>query len=484
MLIKYFNKIKSKYVGLSISAKAALWFLFCSILQKCISFITVPLFTRLLTTEQYGQYSLYNSWLLIFQIITTLQLTGGVFNKGMSKFGNDKDCFTSSMQGLTSLITIVCFVVYLFFHNTINRFTDLSTFITVAMFAELLVSPAMTFWMIRQRYDFNYISVIIASIGFALANPCIGLLAVYLSEEKGIARIISCILVQVVFGVFFYIVNLVHGKKLVCFRYWKFAIAFNLPLIPHYISTYILSQADRIMIQKYCGYSDAGIYSVAYSLALVMSVITSSINQALVPWVYRELEEKHISRINAQLNRISIFISFVIICFICFAPELIDILGGAEYASAVYAIPPIAVSLLFTFLYTLYGNIEFYYDANKFTMCVSGGGAILNIVLNAIFIPIFGYVAASYTTMICYFVFCYSHYFYMCYIMKKHGDPCVFNTKFILLLGCLLTLCGSAFSVVYKSTPVRYSIIIVALAILLGKRNDVVNMIEDMKKKV
>ena len=53
--------ITSKYRSLSIQARAALWFTICSFLQNGISFITVPIFTRLMSTEEYGTYTVYLS---------------------------------------------------------------------------------------------------------------------------------------------------------------------------------------------------------------------------------------------------------------------------------------------------------------------------------------------------------------------------------------------------------------------------------------
>ena len=72
------NKIKKFYNNMSIATKAALWFVFCNIMQKGISTITVPLFTRLLTTAEYGTYSLYISWFNILTIVTSLNLYYGV----------------------------------------------------------------------------------------------------------------------------------------------------------------------------------------------------------------------------------------------------------------------------------------------------------------------------------------------------------------------------------------------------------------------
>ena len=78
-------KIRGIYNKLNIGIKAAIWFMFCNIIQKGITMLTVPIFTRLLSTEEYGIYSVYQSWYSILTIITTLYLFGGFYNKGMVK---------------------------------------------------------------------------------------------------------------------------------------------------------------------------------------------------------------------------------------------------------------------------------------------------------------------------------------------------------------------------------------------------------------
>ena len=80
------QKLLNKYRGLSLVAKATIWYMICSVLQKGISVITTPIFTRLLTTEEYGLYSVYVSWESIFIIFVSLRLDYTVFNKGMSKY--------------------------------------------------------------------------------------------------------------------------------------------------------------------------------------------------------------------------------------------------------------------------------------------------------------------------------------------------------------------------------------------------------------
>ena len=85
------NKIIQKYKNSNVAIKAALWFTICNLLQKGITMISMPIFTRLLSTEQYGVLTIYNSWYSIISIIVTLNLAGGVIFNAMTKYEDDKD---------------------------------------------------------------------------------------------------------------------------------------------------------------------------------------------------------------------------------------------------------------------------------------------------------------------------------------------------------------------------------------------------------
>nr|WP_304358187.1 oligosaccharide flippase family protein [Clostridium paraputrificum] len=463
---------------LPVAMKATLAFLFCNIIQKSISLITVPIFTRMLTTEQFGLYSVYTSWLSIFTLITTLNLNFGVFNKGMTKFKKDKDGYTLTMQTLTTIITTIVLIIYLIFRNSINAITELSTFITLAMLVELYFTPAISFWLIRQRYDFKYKMVIIITLMISVGNALLGVFAVIMSDDKGIARILSCVIIQICFGLGLYIYNLIKGKKIFNWKYARFALVFNIPLIPHYMSTYILDQSDRIIIQKLCGVADAGIYSVAYSAATVIKIVTNSINNSLIPWQYRKLENKEYSELENKTFPIICTIAAILIVFVAFAPEVMKILASKEYYGAVKVIPPVACSTFFIFLYGLFGNIEFFYDANKFTMYISILGAIVNIVLNYLFIPKLGFIAAAYTTLICYIIFTLLHYIYMNKVTKKKIGIVIFNSKKIFIVSFLFTLGSLVMSLLYENIIIRYLIIILVMTIMIKN----INLLRDKVK--
>ena len=199
-----------------------------------------------------------------------------------------------------------------------------------------------------------------------------------------------------------------------------------------------------------------------------------------------EMEKKNNN--NKYIGKSSmIIISLVgVLCMavILFAPELIRILGTEEYLAAIWVIPPVALSVLFIFIYCCFANVEFYFEQKKQILIGSLMSATLNVVLNMLFIPRFGFVAAGYTTLICYIAFAIFHYISMKKVCLKQKFDCPFNGKHILLLSVAFVICGVATNALYLNDIIRYIVIIAICAVVLVvgyKNKDIIRTV--IKKK-
>ncbi len=476
------DKLKERFTNMSAPAKAAIFFTLCNILQKGISLISAPIFTRLLTTQQYGVYTIYNSWYSIISIFATFNLSYGVFLTGLTKFEKDRERFTSALMGLSTTITGVLFVIYLLFKDFWNNLFELSTLIMVAMFTEMFFVPAFYFWSNIQRNTYKYKALVAITLGMSIANPLIGIVAVLLSEHKAEARIITSVFVQVCVGLVFYILQAYRGKKLYVKKYWKYALAFNIPLIPHYLSMTALQQADRVMIGRMEGATQAAIYGIAYTVSTLMTLITQAINNSFTPFTYQSLKAEKYKDIGKIANLLLVLVGSGCICAMAFGPEIIRIFAPKEYYEAIWIIPPVSASVYFMFLYPLFGNIEFYFAKTKFTMLASCGGAVANIILNYIFIKRFGYLAAGYTTLVCYILFAVLHFIAYNNIRKtKLNQEVVYNIKFIIFFSMIVLIVMGFVLTIYNSYIVRYLLILVICILLFLNRKKIIKLLKEQK---
>lgn len=465
-----------------VQAKASLWYTICNILQRGISFIIIPVYVRVLTAAEYGKYSVFQSWKEILVIFATLNLYCGVFTKAMVDYEDDRERYTSSMQGLSTLLTSGLLLVYLVARNFWNRFFEMDTITMLLLFAYFIFYPAFTFWSVRQRVEYKYAKMVLVTLIASVITPVISIFLLLVTDLRENAVIWGFLLVQCVVGGFFYIMQFVKGKVFCIEEYWSKALKFNIPLIPHYLSLVVLGQADRIMIQNYCGSDKAGIYNLAYQVSMIMNVFVSAINNSLVPWSYEKLKTKQYKVIKEISEKLCLLVAVMTACVIIVAPEIIMILGTEEYKEAVFVIPAVAISVYFTFCYGLFSTVEFYYSATKFVMVASVIGALLNVVLNAIFIPIFGFIAAGYTTLVCYLVFMIMHYLFMRKICKREikGEQ-IYDLRFVVISSGIICLCGLACVMVYDIWVIRYCIIALAVVVVALKKDKIIEIIKILK---
>lgn len=476
--------IKQKYMNLSAPIKASLWFTVCNALQKGIALLSTPIFTRMLTTEQYGMYTIYQSWYAIISIIATLNLSYGVFNNGMTKFPDDRPRFVSAMQGLSITATIIVSIVYFSAMNFWSRVLDLAPIIMIAMLIELITLPSFQYWSAEQRYNYKYRKLVAVTIILSLASPLLGILAVYNTEFKAEARIISYVAVQAIVGIVFMIYIFARKRTFFDKKYWRYGLKFNIPLIPHYLSTQVLSQADRIMIKKLVSESKAAIYGVANTISMMMLIVTSAINSSFIPYTYKELKEKKYDGIRRTANFLLILVGMACILAMAFCPEIIWLFASKEYYEAIWVMPPIAAAVYFMFLYPLFANIEFYFEKTNFVAVASAIAAVTNLILNYIFINRYGYYAAGYTTLVCYIVYSAAHYFFHRRVMKKFIPEVkqIYDMKFVLLMSVVVIGAMLVMLVLYNHIIIRYAVIVALLLAAFLMRKRIIAGLKALKK--
>ena len=234
------KKAIRKYTELPVPVKASLWFMMCSVVQKGISFFTTPIFTRLMTTEQFGQFTLYNSWVPIICIFATLNLQYGSFNTAQIKFSDDRKAYTSSTQGLVTLLCGLMLVLFFLFRNTLSSLLELPVVILLTMVAHVWGQFVVNLWLSNRRFDYNYKAMVAFILPTSVLSQVVSLVCVIGSADKGYARILGMAIIEFLLGIIIYIYNHKQGKKFCVKQYWKFALGFNLPLIPYYLSQIVV----------------------------------------------------------------------------------------------------------------------------------------------------------------------------------------------------------------------------------------------------
>lgn len=471
----------TKYKKLPIQIKASFWFFICAFLQKAIGTISTPIFTRLMTPAEYGQFNVFNSWLGIIGILITLCLFYGVYMQGLVKFDRRREIFSSSMQWLTLILVLLWTIIYAIGYRFFNSLLSVTMPQMICMFLLIWLGAVFSFWASEQRVDYRYKFLVTISLIASFLQPLVGILFVISSTDKVMARILGLVLVDLICFSWMFFYQMHKGKYKISFTFCKYALAFNIPLVPHYLSQVVLASSDRIMIGKMVGDSQAGIYSLAYSVALVMTLFNTALGQTIAPWIYKKIKAKNISKISHVIYSLLIFIAVVNLVLIIFAPEIIAIFAPKTYYEAIWTIPPVAMSVYLMFCYDAFAKFAFYYEKTTYIMLASIIGAIANIALNYWLIPIFGYIVAGYTTLICYVLYVLFHYIFMNKICDKYCDKIrPYNTKIILLITVIFFALALSCLFIYDHMLIRYCIIFLCFFVLIIKCKPILNFFQNL----
>lgn len=470
----FFNKIIKKYRHMSVEMKAAAWYAVGNIIQKIAPWLVMAILTHYLATEEYGIYSIFMSWLEIFEIIITLRIYSNGYVAGLVRDDENRTTYTATMQSLSVILIMVWMLMYLIFHKSINYATGISTPLSIMMICSFIGTISFGLWSSRQRVDNQYKKMLLAIIVYGLIGPIIGALTVFLDLNNPIFYVIATrTVIQLIVVVPFFVSNYKGSSALWKKNFVVDALKYNLPLMPYYLSMILLNHSDRLMIQKIDGYEDAALYSVSYSAAMVIFVISGALNLSLQSWLFKELKIKDCSRDKSRLITVgTIIVAFCAVVEIILAPELILILGGKKYLEAIWVMPPLAISVVVMYIYQQYANVLFYYKKTKFVLFASVFAAVCNIILNAIFIPIFGYVSGGYTSLVSYLIVMILYFMFSkkeCSANKIQMRN-YFNTKLQMIILGGTSVIALAMVAVYKNIAARYLLALIMFIFLIATR--------------
>ncbi|HBX22982.1 MAG TPA: polysaccharide biosynthesis protein [Desulfotomaculum sp.] len=448
------NFLKSKNVI------AGSFYLIGNLFNKAIAFLTVPIFTRLMSTSDYGIVNTYMSWVSILSLVVGLSL-GNSIRSAYMDFKEDLDGYISSIFFLALLnfvvsSTVIILIAYYFLEQ-----------VDIILVVLCLVQSFMTFVIntitIKYMLAMEYIK---KTLLLALPNIVIVILSVVfllnMDSYKYLGRIVPYVAVLSILGTFYLVKFFVVGKNFIKKTYWSYAIGLSIPLILHGLSVNILRTSDRTMITVFQSASETGIYSLVYNLSMVALVVTTSLESVWIPWFNKKMQNNDKTIIN---KHVKMYIEIVLVAFLSLlmiSPEVLIVMAPREYWVGIVLIAPILLGCFFMFLYSISVNLEFYYKSTKIIAINTIIAASLNLALNFAFIPLYGAMAAAITTVVAYVVSFGIHY---CAARKLDNQlfPFKIYTKPILIMciGVFISYLLIDYAII------RWSIALIGLLIYL-----------------
>ncbi len=435
-----------------INVKATFYFGIAAFSISGLKYFTTPIFTRLLTTSEYGVINIYNSWLTILSVIMSVTLTNpGILNVGLYEHKNERWKFLSSMLGLITAVSLGIFVVYFALRKQVNSWVGIPSSLMILMLLTGMIQPATELWTMKQRYEYNYKITLLVTVGSALVAQLVSIALVMYCKDKEAnlaeVRLWSAGIVNLLVALVLYFYILSKGRNFYDPPLWKSTLIFAIPLIPHYVSFVVLNGTDKIMIGKMVGIDKAGIYGLVSILSSIGILFWRALMIAFSPFVNAKLGERAFKEIREAVKPLWMFVGAFCILGSIIAPEFIKIFATDDYLEGIYIIPPIAAGIFTYSMYDAFAAVSFFHKKSVNIMLASFTAAVTNIILNYVAIKRFGYVAAGYTTYVSHVILILMHYFNIAKIEKEK----VYDDKVIVLTLSVVTLACLACNFLYKA---------------------------------
>ena len=440
-----------------------------NILIKGINILALPIFSRILSTEEFGVFNVFMSYDAILSVIIGFALHSSIRSAKM-QFKERIHEYTASVTILYFLNTLLLTVLVILFGRPIS---GLLGFKEPILYMLIIYSAGSALIMLYNTWvslDYSYGKYLL--VAFINSIGTIGLslflISAVFSEQKDTGRILGSTIVVGALTIYLLIEIYRKAKPKYNREFWKYGLKYSLPIVPHGVSQILLAQFDRITIRNVIGDAAAGIYSLAGNIKLILTVITSSISAAWTTWFFEKMEEKAYKEIRQRASQLAVFFSILAIGLMALTPELIYLLGGKAYDQAKFVAIPMVLDALILFFYDLIVSGEYYTKNTVFIMLGTILAAALNVVLNLIFIPRYGFVSAAYTTLAAYLCYLFLHIF----ISRKLVGFYIIPLKRMLLLGGFCGILAAVDLLLIESLLLRWGIcaaVVIPMTLLLLK---------------
>lgn len=393
----------------SLALKAGIFYIIGQLFIRGITFLTTPIYTRLLSTAQYGEIRVYESWLLIMVPIMSLCLWKSV-DRAKYDMGEKYNAYVSSVQTLSYFSILGFFVLCMIFRAPVQKFWGMSDVMFFMAFLYVFGYTSILFMQRREKQMMRYKASIFITMVTIVPATILSILLIYWGRVNGYLnklvelRVWGFYIPQVVGGFLVAILLWKQGKKFIQIEYWKYALEYSLPLIPEALSIQIMNQADKIMIQFLVGYEYTGIFALGTTISFIIWIVEDSVWNAFLPWMYEKISRNETDDIEKPWTILMHGFGILSWFLVVLAPEIVAILGSKEYHMAIFLIAPMVTGTLLRFYSYIYTAIQNYYKKTAYVAAGTIVTMVINVILNYICIIQFGYMAAAYTTAISYFI--------------------------------------------------------------------------------
>lgn len=474
------NKL-GKQLDNRLAFKSGMLYLIAEFFTRGISFLATPIFTRLLPTAVFADVKIYESWVYLIAPIVSLSLYQSL-SRAKFDFEENYDKYLSSMLSLMAIITLCVFMVFLPLIDVLEHFFCFSGPLLLMMLLYCFAYNGIQCIQLHDRQLMHYKRNIVLTILSVL--PAILIALIFVVKYSGIVtneqllsiRIVSFFLPTTLVGFIAISFAMAKGRSIINLKHWEYGIIYSSPMMLSAVAAQVYFHSANLIVKNFYGLEVAAIIALAMTVGYIMDILIHAIDNAWRPWLFEQLNAGKFKEIQKTWRFLFLCVTLIVWCMVMVAPELVMFLGGIKYVNSVWFIYPILCGSLANFLLIEYTAIEQYYKKTRFSGYASIISVVIALAINFVFIRLFGYKVAAYTTSAAYLISCLVHYLFVRRFEKNNvlrtGNS--FLIIFIAFIVC--TLSSMLFGV---ALWLRFlAIIVVLVVVIISARKQLIALLQ------
>ncbi|MBO5143537.1 MAG: oligosaccharide flippase family protein [Clostridia bacterium] len=371
---------------------------------QLITFFLLPLYTGILSTEEYGTVDLLNTLVSLLVPLITLQIEQGIYRELIEVRNDDEKKKIVISSGFFTIV-IQCIMYLIFFliisplvNNNYKLFlaTNVITFIFSSVFLQMSRGLGD-----NKKYTIgSFISAVFTIVFNVVFLVCIKLGARGMLLGTMLGQI-CCATYLFVFLKLYGYISIKKYKKDILIKLFKYSI----PLIPNAISWWVFNASDRVIVSAFLGVSDNGILAAALKFSTVYITLYNIFNISWTESVALHIKDDDIEEyFNSMFNIVlKIFIAMAVGLITCM-PFIYPIMINEKFSFGYNLVPILIISSLFN---VVVGLVSVIYVANRNTKAIANTSvvsAICNIITHLCLIKYIGLYAAAMSTLISFLI--------------------------------------------------------------------------------
>ena len=415
-----------------------------AVLPRVINFLLVKVHTDALPTNNYAENTNFYIWIALLAVLLTFGMETTFFRFYKSEEKKDSLISTAfiSISIVTFLFVVIAFIFSGYFTSLFdftNNPIQLKLLIGIIALDTLMVIPFAYLRASNRPIKYTVIKLINVAIIVLINLVFLKYIPEFKESGKNIPSLLNNLFNSTSIVNFIFIANIVGSAVslillvpyLLKFK-WNFntalfkkMISYSWPIAVAGIAYVINENLDKILIGKMIDKNTMGIYSACYKLAIFMNLYIMAFRLGAEPFFFNHSDKKNAKETYAKiLNYFIIIGALVFLVIVVFIDLLKQSFINNEYWDAIIIVPIVLLANLFL---GIYHNLAIWYkltDKTWYGMYFSIFGAIITILVNVLLIPVIGFIASAWATLLAYGTMMLTSYF----IGKKHY-PVPYNLK-------------------------------------------------------